>query len=733
MVVRIVGDNSQLDRSIDQSQSKMQAFGEKAKRVGSSLTKFVTLPILGLGAAALKSAADMEVQEAAFETLLGSAEAARGMLQELTDFSAKTPFQLKDLAQATKTMLSFGIAQEKIMPNLQSLGDIAQGDSEKLKSLTLAFSQIQSTGRLMGQDLLQLINAGFNPLLEISEKTGESMADLKERMSDGAISAEEITNAFISATSEGGRFFGGMEKASQTLTGQISTLKDNVAILGREIVSQLLPVIKKIVAQVTDWVRQFQGLDDQTKKTILTVAGIAAAAGPAILAIGKIVTIVKTLKTTLSALTGPAGLLGLFIGALVTLGIKVATTKTAIDQEVESIRDKRDALKEANEQMDTAVELQGKYLQNTEQELIVERSRLEVERKNAAERNKNLLETIRLANRWAQAVAEGRKDAEAGAVVRQELERRGLGVSLDSIKILGETLKLEQEQAEAVALGNFERVKAIDAALKQIAASKELNTTTEDLITTTGDLNDNLNEGEDGVRKLGDAVDLFALDSVDNIGHVDLGLGSILENLIFMRKATADTGEGIQDEFADVNSLLDAQIARQQEVIENYKTMATTISGYLSPVLEELGAQLVQEQFSWESLAKVAVQGIAQVIRSLAEQAAIQSAIAFATGDAVRGFALAGASALGFVAAGAVSAYADTIGAENEATAQAAAGATSQSQAVEEGIDRRPQTAAAPEDNMIHLQVDMDSRPFLDKVFPATKNGTVLISARAVV
>ena len=77
----------------------------------------------------------------------------------------------------------------------------------KLSSLTLAFSQVQSTGRLMGQDLLQMIGQGFNPLQIISEKTGRSMADLKKDMENGAISADMVTEAFKIATSEGGRFF----------------------------------------------------------------------------------------------------------------------------------------------------------------------------------------------------------------------------------------------------------------------------------------------------------------------------------------------------------------------------------------------------------------------------------------------------------------------------------------------------------------------------------------------
>lgn len=129
-----------------------------------------------------------------------------------------------ELQDAAKMMLSFGIAQDRIMPNIKALGDIAMGDRNKLNSLTLAFSQMTASGRLMGQDLLQMINAGFNPLSEISRKTGKSIGVLKEEMEKGKISAEMVTQAFYSATQAGGQFHGMTEKMGQTAAGKWSTL-----------------------------------------------------------------------------------------------------------------------------------------------------------------------------------------------------------------------------------------------------------------------------------------------------------------------------------------------------------------------------------------------------------------------------------------------------------------------------------------------------------------------------
>jgi tape measure domain-containing protein len=161
------------------------------------------------------------------DVLTGSAESGAKMYKQLVDFAAKTPFESTELVAASTQMLSFGIAQDKIMPNLQALGDVAMGNKEKLSGLTYAFSQVQSTGRLMGQDLLQMINNGFNPLEQISRTTGKSMKDLKKDMENGAISADMVSQAFQDATGPGGRFFEGMDKGSKTLSGRMSTLRDN--------------------------------------------------------------------------------------------------------------------------------------------------------------------------------------------------------------------------------------------------------------------------------------------------------------------------------------------------------------------------------------------------------------------------------------------------------------------------------------------------------------------------
>lgn len=175
----------------------------------------------------LGAAAEREQQRISFGVMTGSQKAGDNMLGDIVKMGAKTPFENDDLINAAQTMKLFGIENKNILPNLQMLGDVAGGNAEKLQSLSLAFSQVQSAGRLQGQDLLQLINAGFNPLQEISKSTGVSMADLKTKMEKGAISADMVTKAFRQATGPGGQFYMMMEKQSQTLAGRWSTFMDN--------------------------------------------------------------------------------------------------------------------------------------------------------------------------------------------------------------------------------------------------------------------------------------------------------------------------------------------------------------------------------------------------------------------------------------------------------------------------------------------------------------------------
>lgn len=218
---------------------------DKMDKAVKGLTLAASAVVVGLGKIGLEYNSQMEGYVTNFSTLLGGTEAAVKKVEELKQMAAKTPFGMEDLAQATQTLLSFGIEADKTTPILRALGDVSLGNKEKFQSLSLAFGQVSSAGKLTGQDLNQMINAGFNPLNEISKRTGESMEQLRDRMSKGAISAKEVEQAFMDATSAGGQFYQGMESASKTTEGLISTLKDNARALVGEVFQPISNTIKE--------------------------------------------------------------------------------------------------------------------------------------------------------------------------------------------------------------------------------------------------------------------------------------------------------------------------------------------------------------------------------------------------------------------------------------------------------------------------------------------------------
>jgi len=163
--------------------------------------------------------------EASFKSLTGSEAIGKKLFADITEYATSTPLLEKDLAQGAQTMLGFGIEANKVMGYLKEIGDVSMGDSQKMQSLTLAFSQIQATGKLMGQDLMQLINAGFNPLKEMARTTGKSMAELKDEMSEGKISAQMVADAFKTATEEGGQFHDMLKNQAAIMKGARSNFE----------------------------------------------------------------------------------------------------------------------------------------------------------------------------------------------------------------------------------------------------------------------------------------------------------------------------------------------------------------------------------------------------------------------------------------------------------------------------------------------------------------------------
>ena len=255
--------------------SKLGGIAKKGAGVAVAAVSSVTAA-LGAGVVAgVKYNASIESYQTSFEVMTGSAEKAAEVIDKLKKVGAETPFELPDLADTTQLLMNYGFSADEAMDKMMMLGDISQGSADKISRIATAYGQMSSAGKVYLEDVKQMIEAGFNPLQEISESTGESMASLYDRISKGTISVDEITASMQRATSEGGKYFQSMEKQSQTFSGLISTLKDNAQQLLGEVVKpisdglteSLLPAAISAIEQLT------QGFEENGVSGMIQAAG----------------------------------------------------------------------------------------------------------------------------------------------------------------------------------------------------------------------------------------------------------------------------------------------------------------------------------------------------------------------------------------------------------------------------------------------------------------------------
>ena len=274
-LIQLNADRGNVVSIARQTEQQLDAINRKASVVGRGLRRafsfdgfkgsLMSIPgmsflmnpytLIGAGIAGMvRLGAQAESVNVAFTTLVGSESKAAELLGQINDFAAHSPFGKMDLTQNAQMMLNFGVETGKVLPLLKQLGDISGGDKQKMSALSLVMGQVSSTGYLMGQDLLQFINAGFNPIQELSQMTGISVDKLKDKMSKGQITYRNVEQAIAHATGAGGKFNGMMERQSQTLSGKWSTLMDTVqqgAIdLSQSVNTPIAEVVDKMTAAI---------------------------------------------------------------------------------------------------------------------------------------------------------------------------------------------------------------------------------------------------------------------------------------------------------------------------------------------------------------------------------------------------------------------------------------------------------------------------------------------------
>ena len=270
---------NQMSQAASQANAKIQS-GKLNSKGGLMFSALGKVAGGGLGVYALKELTskiitvrgEFEQMNVAIKTLVGNEEKAGAIINELKDYAKVSPLEFKDVTKATQTLIGFGVEAEKVPQYLRAIGDVSMGNKERFQRLSLAFAQTAATGKLLAQDLRQFVSSGFNPLQQISEKTGKSMEQLRDEMRKGAISAEMVQQAFIDATSEGGKFYHMSENANKTVAGQLSNLADSISYAFDEIG-------EKNQGLIIDGVKFTQALVDNYTKVAKVLAGSVATYG----------------------------------------------------------------------------------------------------------------------------------------------------------------------------------------------------------------------------------------------------------------------------------------------------------------------------------------------------------------------------------------------------------------------------------------------------------------------
>lgn len=357
-------DINQMLRDARRAENAFQSIGNKAvsegakidktfRTIGAGIAGYFTVGALkDFGKAIIDARGEIESFQISFETLIGSKDKANAFFSELKDFAVNTPLLLNDLAKGGQLLLGFGLDLDKVMPTLKQIGDISMGNADRFNSLTLAFAQMSATGKLMGQDLLQMINAGFNPLTVMAQTTGKSVATLKDEMSKGAISADMVAKAFADATAEGGKFNGMLEKQSKGIRGSISNLEGAIQDALNDMGEKGQTVITEGISLATTAVKNYEKLGGILMGMIATygmykVAVILATEAEKGYTISQTLNIKvlmlaekaqKLLNKTM--LANPYVLAAVALGALITATLAYSKSSTVLADELERVNDR---------------------------------------------------------------------------------------------------------------------------------------------------------------------------------------------------------------------------------------------------------------------------------------------------------------------------------------------------------------------------------------------------------
>jgi len=339
LVVRIGADTRDLNKSLGKVQRNMRSMTSNFTKLGTSMTKAITLPLLGIGAMAVKSAADLEKMEVSFISLTGGVEEAAAMMKQLNEFTAKTPFQIDAVATSARQLIASGTGIAEVNEQLQFLGDIAATTGNPINEIAAIFAKVNAKGKVELENLNQLAERGIPVFEGLAKATGL----LPSELGAGAVSVEQFNDFLKGLSEEGGIANGAMERLSQTADGKFSTALDNLKLAGASLAESLLPILSDLLDYVVDLAQSFVNLSPETKKMILIFGGVVSALGPLLIIIPQIIAGLPLITSAFVAMTGPIGLAVIGVTALIgTVTALVKANKdipSTLDRANQAVRD----------------------------------------------------------------------------------------------------------------------------------------------------------------------------------------------------------------------------------------------------------------------------------------------------------------------------------------------------------------------------------------------------------
>jgi len=258
--IKVEGDTANFNTAIKNSNKEVKTLSDSVGSIKDKIPSVASLAVAAFAAVgsaiygAAKQASKFEDFSVQFETLTGNADNARRMIEKLYQFSASTPFEFENIANATKKLLGFGFVAEEIPSKLKMIGDVAAALGVPIEEVSMIFGKVAAKGRLMGEELLQIQEKGIGLGPALAKTMGVAEKSITTLVSQGKVSFKDFENAFKSLSSEGGIAFNGMEKQSKTLSGMLSTVSDNIALLANSVGQSLLPYLKDAAGYVNKFV-----------------------------------------------------------------------------------------------------------------------------------------------------------------------------------------------------------------------------------------------------------------------------------------------------------------------------------------------------------------------------------------------------------------------------------------------------------------------------------------------